>query len=911
MKVDFEINGRAVHVETPPMTRLAHVLRRQLDLEGTKIGCDAGDCGACTVLVDGRQTCACLMPVAHVRGRRVVTVEGLASLPFGKRLQRRFLDIGAAQCGICTPGMLMAAVELLSGNPSPDEAEVEAALGGVLCRCTGYRKIIEAVTDMAVDAAPSAGNASCRPAVGARIARLDGPDKVTGQAQFGADGWPDDCLELRLVRSPHHAATFELGNVEAWRLLHPGVDRILLAGDIPGRNAFGIYPEIKDQPLLADGLVRHRGEPVAAIIGEPQAIRALDLAGFPVIWCETKPVLGLDATLVFDRPAIHAQTPDNVLARGRLATGDVSQSLAAAAVTVRHTVETSFVEHAYIEPEAGYARRIGDRIEIVATTQAPYMDRTEVAAVLGIAPERVRIVPTACGGGFGSKIDVSLQPIIAVAAWLTGRPVGCVYDRPESISSTTKRHPARITATAGADADGRLLAMRFHGDFDTGAYASWGPTVATRVPVHASGPYRIGAAHCTTTALYSNGTPAGAFRGFGVPQAAIVHEALMDELADGLGIDRLDFRLINALRDGDRTASGQLLGSGTGLVACLERLKPRWQAEKAGLRREEGDLRRGIGVACMWYGIGNTALTNPSAMDVGIDSSGRLTLYNGAVDIGQGSATVMVQICADALRLPVEAFCQVAGDTDRTRDAGKTSASRQTFVSGNAARLAGLDLRGRILRLANAGEEASLKLAEGHILVDDGGRKTRIDLTRMKSDATGDVLKGQGFWDPPTEPLDENGQGVPYASYGFAAQMARVAVDTGLGTVTVERMWAAHDVGRAINPTLCEGQIDGGIAQGLGLALMEEYLPGRNENLHDYLIPTIGDIPPIEIFLVEEGDPLGPDGAKGLGEPALAATAPAIFGAIHDAVGVRPDKVPLTPDRLLQRMQRVRRMRSG
>ncbi|MEZ5824586.1 MAG: molybdopterin cofactor-binding domain-containing protein [Geminicoccaceae bacterium] len=367
-------------------------------------------------------------------------------------------------------------------------------------------------------------------------------------------------------------------------------------------------------------------------------------------------------------------------------------------------------------------------------------------------------------------------------------------------------------------------------------------------------------------------------------------------------MDRLQFRLVNALREGDRTPSGQLLGKGTALAACLERLQPVWRQEHERLEREEGALRRGLGIACMWYGIGNTSLTNPSSMEVALGRDGRVTLFNGAVDIGQGSATIMVQICAQASGLPVEAFDQVFGDTDRTLDAGKTSASRQTFVSGNAARLAGLDLRRQILRLANAGEEALLGAGAGEITVMDGERRTVIDLARLEADAGGHVLRGRGYWDPPTEPLDENGQGVPYAAYGFAAQMARVAVDRCLGTVRVERMWAAHDVGRAINPVLCEGQIEGGIAQGLGLALMEEYLPGRNENLHDYLVPTIGDIPPIEIILVEEGDPLGPYGAKGLGEPALAATAPAIFSAIHDAVGVRPTRVPLTPDRLLSLM---------
>jgi aldehyde oxidoreductase len=294
----------------------------------------------------------------------------------------------------------------------------------------------------------------------------------------------------------------------------------------------------------------------------------------------------------------------------------------------------------------------------------------------------------------------------------------------------------------------------------------------------------------------------------------------------------------------------------------------------------------------MWYGIGNTSMSNPSRMRVGLAADGTLTLYSGAFDIGQGSNTIMTQIAADALGLPVEQFTLVTGDTDLTADAGKTSASRQTFVSGKAAERAGQDLRQQLLRLANAGADGVLVLEGATLTVRDGAEVRRLDLGKVGS------LLGEGTFDPPTTPLDKDGQGIPYATYGFAAQMAEVEVDVELGTVKVLRMVAAHDVGRAINPTLVEGQIEGGIAQGLGLALMEEYLPGRTENLHDYLIPTIGDMPPVECILIEDREPLGPSGAKGIGEPALVPTAPAILGAVHQATGVRVKRVPLLPHRL-------------
>ncbi len=899
--IAFTLNGRAVALEAPPAERLTVALRRRLGLTGTKVGCDAGDCGACTVLIDGRQVCACLTPLAQVAGRRVETVEGLARDGALDALQRAFHVHGAAQCGICTPGMLMAAADLLRRNPKPAPAEVADALAGVLCRCTGYRKIVEAVIAAAdgVEDGPAPPPAGA--AVGARAPKVDGIARLTGTAVYGDDAAPADALWLRVARSPHAHARFALGDFDPLYRRYPGLARVLTAADVPGRNGFGIYPDIKDQPVLADGYARYRGEAVLALVGDAETLAAIGDDALPIDWEPLPAIETLDDACAPDAPRLHEDRPGNLLTRGRVVKGDAEAAIEAAEIVAEAACETSFVEHAYIEPEAGFARRVGDRIEVSATTQTPYMDRAEVAGVLGIPEARVRILPTACGGGFGGKLDQSVQPLLAVAAWVLERPVRCVYARPESMAASTKRHPARMTGRAGCTRDGRLVGLVFHGDFNTGAYASWGPTVANRVPVHASGPYRAPAVKATTRALFTNAPPAGAFRGFGVPQAAIVHEALMDALADKAGIDPLEFRHLNALRVGDATATGQVLEASAGLVRCLEALRPHW---KAALARAEAHNarnpahRRGVGIGCMWYGIGNTSMSNPSTIRVGLSREGRITLYNGAVDIGQGSNTVLTQICADALGVPMAALDLVAGDTDRTADAGKTSASRQTFISGKAAERAGLDLRRQILRLANAGEGATIEAADGGIVVHDAGEARPLALDNLPADDNGDVLVGEGYFDPPTSPLDADGQGAPYACYGFAAQMAEVEVDMALGAVKPLRIVAAHDVGRAINPTQVEGQIHGGIAQGLGLALMEEYLPGRTENLHDYLIPTVGDVPEIVCILIEEPEPLGPSGAKGIGEPALIPTAPAILGAIRRAAGVRIDRVPATPDRV-------------
>jgi len=897
----FSVNGRPFEFAGNPAKRLSDVLRDDCGLTGTKIGCNAGDCGACTVLLDGRQVCSCLTAVAQAQGREVTTVEGLAQAGRLSALQRAFHGHGAAQCGICTPGMLVAASDLLARNPRPVADEVRDALGGVLCRCTGYQKIIEAVLD-AAQAAPATGTAlpEAGAAVGARVPKVDGLPKLTGSERYGADAIPADALWLRVARSPYHRARIELGDLAAFTAAHPGIARVLSARDVPS-NGFGIYPHIKDQPVLAEGAARFRGEAVLAIVGTRQAVEALREDELPLRFAELPPVMGLDAAQAQGAALVQADKPGNLLLDGWVRKGDAAAAFANCAVTADGSFETAFVEHAYIEPEAGWAERIGDRLEIHVTTQTPYMDRDEMALVMKLAREQIRIVPTACGGGFGGKLDLSVQPLIGLAAWLLGKPVACVYSRPESMAASTKRHPSRIRIKAGCDAQGKLLALETEADFDTGAYASWGPTVATRVPIHASGPYFVPHVTARGRAFFTHCHPSGAFRGFGVPQGAIAHEAMMDELADKIGMDRLAFRRLNALKAGDATATGQVLAHSAGLPQCLDALKPHWDralAACAAFNKTAGPKRRGAGLGCMWYGIGNTALSNPSTMRIGLSAKGELTLYNGAVDIGQGSNTILTQIAADALGLPMAQFRILMGDTDLTADAGKTSASRQTFVSGKAAELAGQDLRRRLLELLEASPEAVLSLEGGQIKARDANGEHRYDLAWLPPRHGADVLRGEGSFDPPTSPQNADGQGVPYATYAFAAQLAVVEVDMDLGTTKVLEIVAAHDVGKAINPIQVEGQIHGGVMQGLGLALMEEYLPGRTENLHDYLIPTIGDMPQMQCILIEDAEPLGPSGAKGVGEPGLIPTAPAILGAIQHASSVRMRRVPVLPHRL-------------
>ena len=903
--IRFKLNGQACSIASNPVTRTSDVLREELGLTGTKVGCDAGDCGACTILIDGEQRFACLTAAGQLEGCDVQTVEGLAKDGKLSPLQQAFHRYGAAQCGICTPGMLMAAQSLLNVKPNPSREEVEDALGGVLCRCTGYSKIVAAVLE-ASGTETQELPADADSGFGSRTRKVDGEPKLLGTEIYGADTAPDDSLWMRVVRSPHPRATFVLPSPEKLVEENPGLMRILTWQDVPGNNGFGIYPHIKDQPVLAKDQVRYRGEAVAALIGDRKSIEAVTDDDLGIEWGPQDAIESYESALEGKISPVQEIHEDNLLAQGFLKKGDAESVYEQSLIKAQGTWETSYVEHAYIEPEAGYAVKRGQRLELFVSTQTPYMDRDEVAQVLGIGPDQVRIIPSAVGGGFGGKLDCSVQPLLAVAAWILEKPIRCTFTRPESLASSTKRHPAKMKASASCDKDGSLTSLSFEGDFNTGAYASWGPTVADRVPIHCSGPYFVPNILAKTRALLTNGPPSGAFRGFGVPQSAIAHEALMDSLAEQTGIDQLEFRLKNALRKGQRTGSGQLLENSVGQAECLEALQSRWQEwRKASeeFNNHSEIIKRGVGIGCCWYGCGNTSMSNPSTMRVGINSEGTITLYNGAMDIGQGANTIMIQICAEALGLPASSFQFIMGDTDLTADAGKTSASRQAFVSGRASQLAGEHLRTQIIHLAEAEEDANLRLDGSTLWVQDKNGEHSILLSDLLPRTNGDVLVGEGTFDPPTTKLDENGQGSPYATYGFGAHIAEVEVDLKLGTTRVLRLAAAHDVGKTVNPTQVEGQIQGGVAQGLGMALMEEYVQGVTENLHDYLIPTVGDMPDIEILLIEDPEPLGPFGAKGIGEHALIPTAPAILGGIRQATGVSIHRIPATPDRVLQAIQ--------
>lgn len=739
--------------------------------------------------------------------------------------------------------------------------------------------------------------------IGKSIPKVAVKERLRGEPIFSADIDFEDALVLRVLRSTRaHAGIVGVNFHRALEIT--GVVAIFTAQDVPGQNLTGIIN--KDQPLLADGKVRSVGDPIALVAAESKAAAASALERIEVTYANLPSVFTPEDALKPDAPRIHDK--GNLLVTRRIKKGDVDAAFRRCEAVVEKTYRTTWIEHNYLEPDAGagYVDEDGTLV-IYASTQNPHYDHKEVVGLLGLPEHRVRIVQAATGGGFGSKLDLNVQGFIGLALLHLQRPVKMVYSREESYLATAKRHPLKMTLKTGADRSGRLIALQAEITADTGAYGSYGIAVASRAAVHATGPYEIENVAVESRCVYTNNPFCGAMRGFGTPQIAFAHESQMDLLAEKLALDPLEIRLKNALKSGSVTATGQKLTASVGIVDCLEALKPHYERARKAWCREQSESykKRGIGLGSMWYGIGNTGVQNPSTAKIKMDLGGNVTLYTGCADIGQGSTTVLAQIAAETLGLKPEDIRLFTADTRCTSNAGATSASRQTYISGNAVKEAAEKLVDVLLTEAVnklRAPKSALMLQEGFVMeAGNPANRVKVSVLAQQANRKGIPLKWQGYFDPKTTPLDpETGQGVPYATYAYAAQLALLTVDTLTGEVRVEKIVAAHDVGKAIHPANVQGQICGGVAMGMGFALMEEFTPGRTLSMKDYHIPTSADVPEILPIIVESAEPSGPYGAKGVGEPALIPTAPAILNALADALGQRIYDLPANLERVLE-----------
>jgi CO/xanthine dehydrogenase Mo-binding subunit len=703
--------------------------------------------------------------------------------------------------------------------------------------------------------------------VGKDIQRLDGQEKVLGKGLFAGDLKMEGMLFGVVLRSEKfHARIRSIDTREA--LSTEGVVKVLTFRDIPGRNGFGVIR--KDQPYFAEDTVRFRGEPVLMVVAESERIAREAAGKIRIDWEEKEPILDpFEAA----ESKISLHKGGNLLCHKSVIKGDAKRGAEDAHVIIERTYSTQMADHVFLECEAGigYPDPSG-RIVVVSSTQNIHYKMKEVAQLLALPEERIRVIQAPTGGGFGGKLDVTVEGYAALGAFHTKKPVMVRYNREESMLANTKRHPLHMTFRTGAKKDGRLTLVEAKIVGDTGPYASYGEVVAMRAAVHATGPYEVPNVWVESSMLFTNNPVCGAMRGFGIPQTAFAHESQMDLVAEALGMDPLEIRMINGLRKGSATATGQILRHSVGFLETLKKVEPAWKKRKK-------NEKNGFGLGCMFYGIGNTGVPNPAGCHLTLAPEGKVAFHLGACDIGQGSDTVLTQILLETLGMEMDAVLLIKGDSDTSEDAGSSSASRQTYITGRAVYEAATKLRSYL---------AKKGLKKGRSLK---------DICREASDEG--RLRFDGFFDPPTTPLDpRTGQGTPYATYAFATHLTEVEIEPSTYTCTVKKVHAAHDVGKAINPTATKGQIYGGIAMGIGLALMEEFIPAKSRSLYTYHIPTAMDMPSVEPTLVEDQEPTGPYGAKGVGEPALIPQAASILNAIKDATGIRGFELPCNFERL-------------
>ncbi|KLU60358.1 putative xanthine dehydrogenase subunit D [Peptococcaceae bacterium CEB3] len=842
--MNINVNGKSYAVEED--MNLMEFLRDHLHLTSLKNGCGEGVCGACTILVDGKPMRACRLTTGKVEGKELMTTDGLSERE-KEVFSWAFAEVGAVQCGFCTPGMVMSAKALLDRNPDPAPKDIKEGIRANLCRCTGYVKIEQGIllAGQVLRGEVALGMAPVKSGVGANFHRVDARAKTLGEAEYVDDMYREGMLYGAVLRSPAPRVVLKSLAAEAARA-YPGVEAVLTADDIPGEPYHGHI--IHDWPtLVAVGEeTRYVGDALALVAARTKkaAREALKLIQFE--YDELEPVLSPAEALKEGTAAIHPK--GNLLSTTRVERGDAREALARSAYVVTQHYSTPPTEHAFMEPESALAEPDHDGgVTVYVADQGVYDDLHGICSILGLPPEKVRIVSKFVGGGFGGKEDLSVQHHAALLAVKTGKPVKLTLSRQESIMVHPKRHPMELDLTTGCDADGKLTALVARITADTGAYASLGTAVLQRACTHIGGPYEIPNVDITGYCVYTNNPPAGAFRGFGVPQSAFACEGNMDLLAERVGVSAWEMRWRNALEAGKENPTGQICDEGTAIKETLLAVREAYESSPY------------AGIAC--------ALKN-TGIGVGLPDVGRIKLkvakgkvygYTSAACIGQGLATIVTQIISEATGLAADLIEVNPPDTFLTPNAGTTTASRQTLFTGEATR------------------QAALKLQQ------DMNHKSLAELE-------GAVYEGE--YSGVTDVLNaDKPHPVNHVAYSYATDVA-ILDETG----RVAKVVAAHDVGRAINPKAVEGQVEGGIAMGLGFALREEF-PLR-KGVPTAKFATLGlfrstDMPETEVLIIEQNPSPLAYGAKGVGEIASIPVAPAVALAYRRFDGKFRTSLPL------------------
>jgi len=839
----FTLNNEQVSVAADK--NLLEFLREDARMISVKNGCAEGACGTCTVLVNGKTWRACKLKVSKLQGKTVTTVEGLS--PREKEVYSwAFSEAGAVQCGFCIPGMVISAKGLLDRKPSPTEAEVKEAIKDNLCRCTGYVKIERAIHMAAKafrDGGPLPVEESAR--VGSRLARPDAAEKTLGTGEFVDDLQLPNMLHASVLRSKYPRALVKKIDISAAQTC-PGVELVLTAKDVPGERLLGHI--VHDWPvMIAEGEeTRYVGDAlvILAATTKETARKALDL--IRVDYEELSPLTTPQAAMAEDAPQIHPK--GNLLSQTIMKRGDADQAIASAAHVVTQHYSTPHQEHAFLEPESALAVPSNcGTLTVYTGGQSVYDEHEAIVQMLGIPAEKVRVISKYVGGGFGGKEDISVQHHAALLAWHSGRPVKLTLSRPESLAVHPKRHPMDMECTTACDANGKILAVKVRLIADTGAYASLGGPVLQRACTHAAGPYQIENVDIDGRAFYTNNPPSGAFRGFGVMQTCFAMESNLNLLADKVGISPWEIRFRNAIEPGAVLSNGQIADAGTALKETLLALK------------HVIDAHPEAGISCAFKNSGKgVGVTDVGRVKLKVQNGGVL-ICTSAACMGQGIATVVLQIVAEATGLPQSAISVHAPDTDVTPDSGTSTASRQTLVTGEAAR-----------RAAEA-------------------------LYQDLSDRPLSELEGREYYreyHAITDPMtSDKPNRMSHVAYAYATQVVLLDQDG-----RVQKVFAAHDVGRAINPNGVEGQIEGGVVMGLGYALTEEY--ELNQGVPLARMSTLGlfrstQVPEIECIIIEKNPSDLAYGAKGMGEIVCVATPPAVACAYFQRDKKLRSRLPL------------------
>lgn len=817
---------------------MLEVLRNRCGITSIKDGCQPqGQCGCCLVLIDGNPKVSCAMPVEAAEGREITTLDGIPE-DEQRLLAKCFVAAAGVQCGFCIPGIALRAHWLIGKNPNPSRDEITRAIDGHLCRCTGYKKIIDGIELFARARTPDTVESG---GVGARALRFRGDDLVLGRKPFIDDLTLPGMLHAAVVLSPHPRARVKRIDTSKANAI-----AIATAADVPGKRHYGLLRDDWPGFVAVGEETRYVGDVIAAVAAADEHEAREAAKRIEVEYEVLEPALTIEQ--------------GTVLSRTSIVRGDVEKARNESAHVVEGTWTTQRIEHLFLEPESCVAEPLGEKLKIFSSGQGVFDDRRQIAAFLKLSVDDVEVEQLSSGGAFGGKEDLSIQAHAALLAQMTHRPVKLTLTREESVRMHPKRHPMTLHYEAGCDAKGTLTFVKARIAGDTGAYASVGEKVLERAAGHACGAYHVEHADIEALAITTNNPPSGAMRGFGANQTNFAIEGCIDLLADKCGIDRFEMRWRNALDVGRVFTTGQVLEKSVGLKKTLIAVREQYEQAK-----REG---RPVGIAC---GVKNSGLGN-GAREVGrarlvVESDGTISLYNGFSEVGQGLLTVLVQMAVEITGLDASRFVPKV-DTKYALDCGQTTGSRATLLSGRAV----IDAATKLKRDLDAGIDIAGREYDGETVIDDTTRTTSSQLVAGQAESLPHIKT--------------------HTALGFATQLC-ILDERG----HIAKMVAAHDVGRAINPAFCEGQIEGSVHMGLGYALTEE-LPCPGGMPATFKLLELGalratDMPPVDVILIEEREPEGPFGAKGLGEIGLVPTAAAVAGALEQFDGIRRMSLPM------------------